>query len=110
MTLGGLLLAQRRRLTGFAAATVVLSVAAPLKSFIMQWLIDAGSREQALGAMGLGILVVLVSHLAELLCRNSFSTMATQAGCLARCRVMERLSRRSMKAICRTARARCSPV
>ena len=45
MTLGGLLLAQRRRLTGFAAATVVLSVAAPLKSFIMQWLIDAGSRE-----------------------------------------------------------------
>ena len=52
MTLGGLLLAQRRRLTGFTAATVVLSVAAPLKSFIMQWLIDAGSREQALGAMG----------------------------------------------------------
>ncbi len=98
MTLGGLLLAQRRRLTGFAAATVVLSVAAPLKSFIMQWLIDAGSREQALGAMGLGILVVLVSHLAELLCRNSFSTMATQAVCRARCRVMERLSRRSMKA------------
>ena len=79
MTLGGLLLAQRRRLTGFAAATVVLSVAAPLKSFIMQWLIDAGSREQALGAMGLGILVVLVSHLAELLCRNSFSAMAKQA-------------------------------
>ena len=50
------------------------------------------------GGHGLGILVVLVSHLAELLCRNSFSAMATQAVCRARCRVMERLSRRSMKA------------
>ena len=56
-----------------------LSVFAPLKSFVLQWLLDSTSRGDALLNLFWGIMVVAFSHLFEYTGRNAFSKLSTSA-------------------------------
>lgn len=81
---------KRRRLTHFlfrkrfltvifAVSILVLSVFAPLKSYILQWLLEASSINGALKYLLLGICVTLVSHSSEYILRVTFGKMSASA-------------------------------
>lgn len=54
----------------FIMVTVAISFVAPFKSFIIQWLIDASSKRQALLYLCAGGMIVVLGFLLELLSRN----------------------------------------
>ena len=85
-TLLGFLLEKRALLTVFVLATAALAVVAPLKTHIMQWLIDSADRMAALRYLGLGIVVVVASHVLEYASRVSYTS--------ALCRCAEDIRRR----------------
>ena len=63
-TLIGFILEKKLLFIAFLVATVILSIAVPLKSYIIQWLLDSGSKTEALRYMFLGLGRVLVSHIS----------------------------------------------
>ena len=78
-TLIGFILEKKLLSIAFLAATVILSVAAPLKSYIIQWLLDSGSKTEALRYMFLGLGIVLVSHISEYFSKDTFTRMSTKS-------------------------------
>lgn len=70
---------------------------APLKSFILQWIIDSDDAERALLCLLCGVLVTVTSHLLELGCRRAYTKLACGVMADIRCRVMNRALRRSME-------------
>ncbi len=58
---------------------IFLSIFAPLKSFVLQWLLDSSSKKDALLSLFFGIIVVALSHLFEYTSRDAFSKMSTSA-------------------------------
>lgn len=63
----------------FIISTIVVSVAAPYKSYLMQWLIDSNSKAEAVKYLLYGIVIVGVSHLSEYACRKSYCKIATSS-------------------------------
>ncbi|BBF42392.1 ABC-type multidrug/protein/lipid transport system, ATPase component [Lachnospiraceae bacterium KM106-2] len=59
--------------------TIGVSFVAPLKNFILQWIIDSGSKERALKYLCFGILIICTSHILELLCRNLYTLLECKA-------------------------------
>ena len=57
---------------------VIFVVAAPFKSYIMQWLIDSTDKAEALSYLALGIGLVLLSHISEYICRDTYMRMSTK--------------------------------
>lgn len=88
-TLNKFLCERKGLLAAFSAVTVVVAVAAPLKSYILQWLIDSGSQGEAVRYLMLGIGIVLVSHAAEYLSRRTFHHMAVRGITKSRERLMQ---------------------
>lgn len=84
------------RLTLWLALACALGFFAPLKSFILQWIIDSGSMECALSGLLLGVAVTVTSHALEYLCRRTYTGMACDALDQLRCRVMRAVLSRSM--------------
>ncbi|MBQ7886496.1 MAG: ABC transporter ATP-binding protein [Clostridia bacterium] len=70
---------------------------APLKSFILQWIIDSDSVERALLCLLGGVLVTVASHVLELGCRRAYTKLACGAMADIRRRVMAKALRRSME-------------
>lgn len=77
-TLDRILLSNRKCVLLVIVSLIILSVLAPLKSFIMQWLIDSQSKKEVLLNLLLGIGVVLASHFFEYISRNTFNSINTQ--------------------------------
>ena len=75
-TLRGFLTERRGLTAAFLLSTLALAIVAPYKSYIMQWLIDAGSRRAAVRSLLVGIGVILASHLLEYVSRDTFTRMA----------------------------------
>ena len=59
----------------FLILTVILGFIAPLKSFVLQWIIDAGGKEEVVRDMILGLLLVSATFLLESISRNMFSRL-----------------------------------
>lgn len=78
-TLFALLTENKPLLVLFVASTIVVSIMAPYKSYLMQWLIDSSSKEEALKYLIYGIAIVGISHLSEYACRKSYCKIATSS-------------------------------
>lgn len=63
----------------FLFSTLFLAVAAPLKSYIMQWIIDAPDKQAAILCLFQGIAIILLSHMLEYASRMSFTKMACKS-------------------------------
>lgn len=78
-TLSRLLTANKPLFVCFVVSTIVVSIMAPYKSYLMQWLIDSSSKEEALRYLIYGIAIVGISHLSEYTCRKSYCKIATSS-------------------------------
>ena len=63
----------------FLFSTLFLAVAAPLKSYIMQWIIAAPDKQAAILCLFQGIAIILLSHMLEYASRMSFTKMACKS-------------------------------
>ena len=64
----------------FLFSTLFLAVAAPLKSYIMQWIIDAPDKQVSHPLSFFpGIAIILLSHMLEYASRMSFTKMACKS-------------------------------
>lgn len=70
---------------------------APLKSFILQWIIDSQSVRRALLCLLGGVLVTVTSHVLELSSRRVYTKLACGAMADIRCRVMRKALARTME-------------
>lgn len=61
----------------FLIITISIAFIAPLKSFIIQWIIDSASKKQALFYLAIGSILTILSFLIELFSRN----LATKIEC-----------------------------
>lgn len=55
--------------------TLVVGVVAPMKSFILQWMIDAESKQEAVTYLMIGIGIIALTFLSESASRNIFSKL-----------------------------------
>lgn len=76
--------------------TAGISFAAPLKAFILQWIIDSRSKYEAIQYLCLGVVLILASYLLESLCRNTFTGMICKSVELIRERILHKILCRSM--------------
>ncbi len=77
-TLNGFIYEKKMLFIAFLLSTLVLSIIAPFKSYILQWLIDAKSQSDALRFLGIGLIIVLSSHIIEYISRQIFTLIATK--------------------------------
>lgn len=97
VTVNHILFQRRRDVIWFGIATIILAVVAPYKSYITQWLIDATSLQIALESLARGVIVILLSHIAEYISRQSYIRMATSGVETIRKRIIEKQAERSME-------------
>jgi len=80
----------------FLLITMTLTFVAPLKSFILQWLIDASSKENALKYLLLGSVITILSFILELLSRNLATKIKCESINSIRQKIVERVLRKKM--------------
>ncbi len=79
VTVGGFILEKKKLLAVFIISTLILSVVAPVKSYIMQWLIDAPSKTAAIQYLVLGMGIILLSHITEYISRMAFMKISCKS-------------------------------
>lgn len=85
--------------------TVIVGLVAPLKSFILQWLIDSETKEQAIYDLGIGLIIILITFITETMSRNIFSKLQCEAVEYIRNRCMNKILNRSMEQYKRSGKA-----
>lgn len=63
----------------FLFSTFCLAVAAPLKSYIMQWIIDTPDKHSAILCLFQSIAIILLSHILEYSNRMSFTKISCKS-------------------------------
>ena len=63
---------RRRKIVfiGFVIVTLILGFVAPLKSFILQWIIDARGEKEVIKYLILGLILISISFAMESISRN----------------------------------------
>lgn len=87
----------RGRVILWLAVTAALGFFAPLKSFILQWIIDSTGAQQALRYLLLGVVITLVSHALEALSRVLYTRIACGAMDFIRSAMMKSILARPME-------------
>lgn len=82
----------------FAASTLLLAAVAPLKSYILQWLLEAGSRDEAVACLALGVGITVLSHLSETVSRLAYIRLADHGVRRIRGQIAQALARQSVRA------------
>lgn len=77
--------------------TIGISFVAPFKSFIIQWLIDAPTKEAAIKFLLLGAVITILSFLLELASRNLATDIRGQSIALIRSKLMNMILSDSME-------------
>lgn len=72
--------------------TMILAVVAPLKSYMLQWLLDSGSKTEAIKWLLFGTGITVASHIFEYISRVSYTQMANSAIREVRERIADMLS------------------
>lgn len=80
----------------FLLITAIEAFIAPLKSFILQWIIDASSKERALYYLLLGSIITVLSFLMELFSQNLATKIECESIKTIRARLMEKVLYRDM--------------
>lgn len=70
---------QRGRAVLWLLLSAGIGFFAPLKSFILQWIIDSKTVEHALMCLLAGVAITVASHGFELSCRSAFTKLACGA-------------------------------
>lgn len=91
------LTAQRGRVALWLLLSAGIGFFAPLKSFILQWIIDAQTARHALLCLLAGVVITIASHGFELSCRTVFTGLACRATDGIRRRVMREILARPME-------------
>lgn len=94
---------KKRALAACCGSTLLLAVVAPLKSYILQWLLDSGSMQEAIRCLILGIGITVLSHVSEAVSRTSYIRMANHSIKRIRGQVAEALARQSVRSHLETA-------
>lgn len=81
----------------FLFSTFCLAIAAPLKSYIMQWIIDAPDKHSAILCLFQGIAIILLSHILEYSSRMSFTKISCKSCEQIRKDIMDKQTRKSME-------------
>lgn len=71
--------------------TLIVGFVAPMKSFILQWMIDAQTKSEAIQFLIIGILIIAVTFISESASRNIFSKL--------QCGAVEKFRNQCMKTI-----------
>ncbi len=69
---------QKRRCVAVAASLFILAILAPLKSYILQWLLDASDKQEAIIYLLLGVAITLGSHFFETIARTGFARISCE--------------------------------
>ena len=77
--------------------TVVLGFVAPLKSFILQWIIDASGEKEVIRYLVLGLILISISFVTESFSRNIYSRLQSESIEFLRRHSMNAILKRSMK-------------
>lgn len=88
---------KKRSFVAFLISTLILAVVAPLKSYILQWLLDSGSMKEAISYLVLGIGITLLSHVTEIISRRTYIRMANHSVKRIRGQVTEALARQPIR-------------
>lgn len=75
----------------FFIITISIAFVAPFKSFIIQWIIDAASKRQALFYLTVGSIITVLSFLIELLSRNLATKIQCESISLIRAKLMKKM-------------------
>lgn len=97
VTLNTYILEKKLLLFVFLLSTIILSIVAPIKSYIMQWLIDASSKASAIRYLIVGMIIILISHVTEYISRISYMKIACQNMNQIRNRLIDRQIHKPMK-------------
>lgn len=91
--------AQRNRMVFLLFVTVTVSIAfvAPLKSFIIQWLIDAPTKKAAMNDLILGAIITVLSYVLELSSRNLWTKISAHSMKEIRDKVMSKYLKMEME-------------
>lgn len=81
----------------FAASTLLLAAVAPLKSYILQWLLEAGSRDEAVACLAFGVGITVLSHLSETVSRLAYIRLADHGVRRIRGQIAQALARQSVR-------------
>lgn len=85
-------LKQHRKYIGaFLAVVMMMAFFAPLKSFILQWLIDAQNMREAIIYLALGCGIILCNFAFNLIGNNMFSRIQTSSICCIRNMLIKQL-------------------
>ena len=82
---------------GFLMITLILGFVAPLKSFILQWIIDASGEKEVIRYLILGLILISISFETETISRNIYSKLQSESIKYLRDCSMEAILKRSMK-------------
>lgn len=82
---------------GFLMITLILGFVAPLKSFILQWIIDASGEKEVIKYLILGLILISISFVTETVSRNIYSKLQSESIKYLRDCSMEAILKRSMK-------------
>ena len=64
---------------GFLMITLILGSVAPLKSFILQWIIDASGEKEVIKYLILGLILISISFVTETISRNIYSKLQSES-------------------------------
>ncbi len=68
----------KRRCATITVSLLFLAIFAPLKSYILQWLLDASGKREAIVYLLLGVAITLCSHLFEVTARMNFARISCE--------------------------------
>ena len=90
---------RRRKIVfiGFVIVTLILGFVAPLKSFILQWIIDARGEKEVIKYLILGLILISISFAMESISRNIYSKLQSGSIEFLRNSSMNAILKRSMK-------------
>lgn len=80
----------------FVLSIIGISFVAPLKSFILQWLIDADSKTEAIHYLVVGCIITILSFVIETICRNLFSNIQCKSISMIRNNIMKYILHRNI--------------
>lgn len=84
--------------------TLIVGVVAPMKSFILQWMIDAETKSEATKFLIIGIMIIAVTFIMESVSRNIFSKLQCGAVESFRNRCMDTILNRNIETYKNTSR------
>lgn len=97
--LDSVLLRDKKQLTIIIISLLILAIAAPIKSYAAQWLVDAREISKIAFAVVCCIIVIAISHVSEYIARSTFNKVVTRSETDVRGLLCSKLSAMSLEQV-----------